>query len=202
MTDYEEYASLEYWFIEEAAQLCFYPDPIDHDYESYDYLPEGLPEECPEEVKRMYDRMKRAIKTRVLRAKEKTDDHGSYRLVVEPMDFFSWCDVEKVELPSEFVEAVHSYFDRRVQNRIDVSGSEEAPETGGRRQKYDWELFHIEIIRVASGINDLPSNQSDLIRHMQSWYADRNEEEPAFSTLKSKVSRIYKYLETDKKSKS
>ncbi|MEQ8372607.1 MAG: hypothetical protein RID22_05870 [Roseibium aggregatum] len=201
MTEYEEYAAIVYWFIEEAAQLCFYPDPIDHDYESYDYVPDGLPVECPAEVKHLYDRMRRAIKAKVLRTIEETDDYGSYRLAVKPMDFVSWCKSEGIELPTELVEAVHSYFDRRVQNRIDASGSEVAPATKGPPEKYDWELFYIEIIRIANGADDLPKNQAELIRHMQSWYADRNEDEPGYSTLKLKISRIYKYLREANKPK-
>lgn len=65
---------------------------------------------------------------------------------------------------------------------------------GGRPQEYDWDSFMLEIIRRANLPDGLPERQAELIRDMLQWFNDGFGAEPAESSVKSRVSRIYKYL--------
>lgn len=67
--------------------------------------------------------------------------------------------------------------------------------TGGRPTEYDWDSFTMEIIRIANTPDGLPDAQAELIRSMQQWFLDKFQQEPAESSIKSKVSKIYRYLE-------
>jgi hypothetical protein len=65
---------------------------------------------------------------------------------------------------------------------------------GGRPQEYDWDSFTMEIIHRANQPDGLPDTQAELVRDMLSWFNDRFASEPAESSVKSRISKIYKYL--------
>lgn len=65
---------------------------------------------------------------------------------------------------------------------------------GGRPVQYDWDTFTMEIIRRANLPDGLPETQADLIRDMLSWFQTTAGHEPAESAVKSRISKIYKYL--------
>ncbi|MBA5777029.1 hypothetical protein H2509_07780 [Stappia sp. F7233] len=69
---------------------------------------------------------------------------------------------------------------------------------GGRPQEYDWDSFTMEIVRLANGLDGLPDKQADLIRMMLQWFTDTYGAEPAESSVKERVSKIYNYLEKAK----
>lgn len=62
---------------------------------------------------------------------------------------------------------------------------------GGRPLKYDWDAFTIEIIRIANTIDGLPDSQAELIKELLQWCRDNWNKEPADSSVKSRVSKIY-----------
>ncbi|MEC5291491.1 hypothetical protein VSX64_12230 [Aurantimonas sp. C2-6-R+9] len=65
---------------------------------------------------------------------------------------------------------------------------------GGRPQEYDWNSFMLEIIRRANLPDGLPETQAELIRDMLLWFRDTYDAEPAESSVKSRISKIYGYL--------
>jgi hypothetical protein len=65
---------------------------------------------------------------------------------------------------------------------------------GGRPSEYDWDTFTIEIIRVASSLDGLPDTQAELIRQMLQWCENTWGRQPAESSVKGKISRIYNGL--------
>jgi hypothetical protein len=74
---------------------------------------------------------------------------------------------------------------------------------GGRPAEYDWDSFMLEIVRRANDPDGLPDSQAELVRDMQQWFADKFESEPAESSVKSRISKIYKYLaDTKEKAKN
>lgn len=65
---------------------------------------------------------------------------------------------------------------------------------GGRPTEYDWDSFMLEVIRRANTPDGLPDSQAELVREMLQWFADTFGNEPAESSIKSRISRVYKYL--------
>ncbi len=70
----------------------------------------------------------------------------------------------------------------------------DAERKGGRPQEYDWNSFMLEIIRRANLPDGLPETQAELIREMLQWFRDRYDAEPADSSVKSRISKVYRYL--------
>lgn len=64
---------------------------------------------------------------------------------------------------------------------------------GGRPREYDWDAFTIEIIRVAN-LDGLPDSQAELVRHMLEWCLHTWGKEPAESSVKNRISKIYNAL--------
>jgi hypothetical protein len=64
---------------------------------------------------------------------------------------------------------------------------------GGRPLKYDWDALGIEIIRIAD-LDGLPNSQAELIEQLLQWCENNWEEQPADSSVKSRVSDIYNKL--------
>ena len=81
-----------------------------------------------------------------------------------------------------------------------VRGRSEAGQVLGRPQEYDWDAFVFEIIRLANQPDGLPERQADLIRKMLAWFQGTAGREPAESSVKERISKIYKYLARAKKS--
>jgi hypothetical protein len=65
---------------------------------------------------------------------------------------------------------------------------------GGRPAEYDWDTFTMEIIRRANLPDGLPEKQADLVRDMLAWFQTTYGQEPAESAVKSRISKIYRYL--------
>jgi hypothetical protein len=82
-------------------------------------------------------------------------------------------------------------------------GGEELPESesalpakskGGRPRKYDWDALTIEIIRIANSPDGLPESQAELIEQLLQWCENTWGKQPAESSVKSRVSKIFNEL--------
>jgi len=69
-----------------------------------------------------------------------------------------------------------------------------SPNRGGRPQEYDWNSFALEIIYRANQPDGLPGAPADLIRDMLSWFQTTFGREPAESSVRDRISKIYKYM--------
>ena len=65
---------------------------------------------------------------------------------------------------------------------------------GGRPREYDWDALTIEIIRIANSPDGLPETQSELIERLLQWCENAWGKQPADSSVKSRVSKIYNEL--------
>ena len=68
-----------------------------------------------------------------------------------------------------------------------------APNKGGRPAEYDWDAFTVEIIRIAD-LDALPETQSELVSNMLEWCERTWGKQPAESSVKARISRIYNGL--------
>jgi hypothetical protein len=75
---------------------------------------------------------------------------------------------------------------------------ERAPDKGGRPSEYDWDAFTVEIIRIAD-LDSLPETQSELISRMLEWCGQAWGKQPAESSVKARISRIYNGLGRSRK---
>ncbi len=66
------------------------------------------------------------------------------------------------------------------------------PTRRGRPSQYDWLAFHAEIA-VRADLDGLPETQTKLERSMADWCQDTWGEIPAESTIREKISPIYKH---------
>ena len=64
----------------------------------------------------------------------------------------------------------------------------------GRPRKYDWDEFDREVIRIANTADGLPESQADLVRTMSDWWQTKLGDEPANSSLREKISLIYRHI--------
>jgi hypothetical protein len=69
---------------------------------------------------------------------------------------------------------------------------------GGRPPEYDWDAFTVEIIRIAD-LDSLPETQSELISKMLEWCERTWGKQPAESSVKARISRIYNGLGRSRK---
>ncbi len=60
----------------------------------------------------------------------------------------------------------------------------------GRPQKYDWDAFWREIVKVAD-MDGLPETKAELVEHMSEWCEIAWGEEPASSVIREKIARLY-----------
>lgn len=84
----------------------------------------------------------------------------------------------------------------------DIEG-EELPESesalpakskGGRPREYDWDALTIEIIRIANSPDGLPETQAELIEQLLQWCENTWGKQPAESSVKSRISKIFNEL--------
>lgn len=68
------------------------------------------------------------------------------------------------------------------------------PNRGGRPQEHDWNTFILEIIRRANQPDGLPVTQAELVRDMLTWFQETFGNEPAESSVKERISKIYRHL--------
>ena len=59
----------------------------------------------------------------------------------------------------------------------------------------------MEIIRHANSLDGLPEKQAELVGEMMDWFSENYDTEPAVSSVKQRISNIYKYL-ADHKTKT
>ncbi|MBV9630365.1 MAG: hypothetical protein JO230_19895 [Xanthobacteraceae bacterium] len=64
--------------------------------------------------------------------------------------------------------------------------------SAGRKAKYNWEAFYVEIVSRANHLDGLPESQAELVRDMSLWSQYEWGEEPSESLIKEKISPIYK----------
>jgi len=69
---------------------------------------------------------------------------------------------------------------------------------GGAPAKYDWNLFFLEIIRIAHEGN-LPDTRAELAREMRDWFIEKIDDHPADTTIEDRIRPIYQYLEQYRK---
>lgn len=65
---------------------------------------------------------------------------------------------------------------------------------GGRPHQHDWNTFILEVIRRANQPDGLPDTQAELVRDMLAWFQSTYGREPAESSVKERISKIYKHL--------
>jgi|GEM_PF-2247713 len=65
----------------------------------------------------------------------------------------------------------------------------------GRPEEYDWNTFVFEIIRRANSPDGLPETQAELVKDMLEWFSLSYDKEPSESSVKSRISPIYRYLD-------
>ena len=65
---------------------------------------------------------------------------------------------------------------------------------GGRPAEHDWNAFFLEIVRRANRPDGLPETQAELVRDMLAWFLSTYGREPAESSVKERVSKVYKHL--------
>ncbi len=82
----------------------------------------------------------------------------------------------------------------------DSSPQEQQGLPRGRPPGYDWDSFIFEIIRIANTPDGLPETQADLVRIMLQWFSETAGGEPAESSVKARISKIYRYLNKAEKS--
>lgn len=70
---------------------------------------------------------------------------------------------------------------------------------GGRPAQYDWNLFTLEIIRIAATPDGLPETQAELAEIMRKWFLNLLDDHPADTTLTDRIRPIYQYLELHRK---
>jgi hypothetical protein len=68
------------------------------------------------------------------------------------------------------------------------------PNRGGRPQEYDWNSFALEIICRANQPDGLPETPAELIRDMLGWFQTEYGREPAESSVRDRISKIYRYI--------
>ncbi|MEQ1942336.1 hypothetical protein ABMA32_07915 [Mesorhizobium sp. VNQ89] len=69
-----------------------------------------------------------------------------------------------------------------------------ASNRGGRPPEYDWNSFALEIIHRANQPDGLPERPAELVRDMLAWFQAESGKEPAESSVRERISKIYKYM--------
>jgi hypothetical protein len=89
-------------------------------------------------------------------------------------------------------------FDTLLTSGAEGQGAESTPPApknkGGRPPEHDWDAVTIEVIRVANKPDGLPDSQAELIDHLLEWSGRTLGREPPLSSVKARVSKIYKGL--------
>ena len=82
---------------------------------------------------------------------------------------------------------------------VKVTENAKTKNKGGRPPEHDWDACIIEIIRTANTPDGLPESQAELVRQLSEWFSKTYNNEPAESSIKSRVSRIYGILGISRK---
>ena len=100
--------------------------------------------------------------------------------------------------PFEKPESPFDRFSKVSVKAIPAPQTVQVENQGGRPPEYDWDSFMLEIIRRANMPDGLPDSQAELVRDMLQWFSVTFGSEPAESSVKSRTSKIYKYLAEEK----
>ena len=189
--DFSLWALVEEFTVEDAACLWAGEEP-----RSVPYHPFPGKNPAPQAIVRA---LGGAIKRGELQADSSDNPHLSKGI-------FNWSRVKREDL--------RAYADRKGQRPaflFDTLLSETATEKtkqpallredsdqdkskGGRPREYDWDAFTIEIIRIANTPDGLPKTQAELIEKMFQWCQEEWGREPAESSVKNRISKIYNGL--------
>lgn len=194
MVDYKVWSVADPLTIEQAACLWADADPSENSFLR-------SPQEKSQVAARM-QMLSGAISKGVLKVDDSANalrvigDHKSNLVLRETLEAFA---VSIGERPAFL-------FNTMMPSPVD---SQRKPETepvqeknkGGRRPEWNWDAMHIEIYRVANSPDGLPETQAELVRHLQIWFSQANDAEPAESEIKARVSRIYNGLGISRKLK-
>lgn len=125
---------------------------------------------------------------------------GNYsRSLVSRPNLVTYAKVKKLYPPflfdtiAPFVEN-DSPFQASVTGKLETSHDNKPINRGGRPQEHDWDTFTLEVICKANSLDGLPDTQSELVKEMQTWFQANYGNEPAESSVKSRISKIYRYL--------
>ena len=99
-----------------------------------------------------------------------------------------------LEEPTSVLDRQNRLLPKNQGSVVDATAIMCAPNRGGRPQEYDWDAFVMEIISRANQPDGLPPKQADLVDEMLGWFADTYGKEPAESSVKDRISKIYRYL--------
>ncbi len=69
----------------------------------------------------------------------------------------------------------------------------------GRPQKYDWEAFWLRVALIANQPDGLPEKQADLVSQMLNWCSENWGGEPGVSTVKDRLSKLYRLWQSESK---
>ncbi len=117
-----------------------------------------------------------------------------YGLVYDEVYFRDACVEVRVYLASRFVRV-----DTVTPMPVSPDGAEKdqhSAERRGRKPKYDWDGFWIEICRLCRE-GKLPAIQADLEKAMLVWFSETRDQYPGNSTVRAKVSRFWTKLRLD-----
>ena len=89
-------------------------------------------------------------------------------------------------------------FDTLLPSDAEPPAPKPVPAKGGRPVEYDWDAFTVEIIRIAD-LDSLPETQSELVSGMLEWCERTWGKQPAESSVKARISRIYNGLGRSRK---
>ena len=64
-------------------------------------------------------------------------------------------------------------------------------ERRGRKPAYDWDSFWRKVDQVTQPPDGLPEKQADLEKIMLAWCSENWDKEPAVSTVRQRLSRLY-----------
>jgi hypothetical protein len=70
---------------------------------------------------------------------------------------------------------------------------------GGRPRAYNWDEVMHECVRLANLPDGLPE-RPQLVEHLQHWFLDRYESEPAVSVIYERIAPLYKHVGDNRKS--
>ncbi|MBF0354927.1 MAG: hypothetical protein HQL43_06810 [Alphaproteobacteria bacterium] len=130
---------------------------------------------------------------------------------VVPIEPDNYIEIRRQDGHPEFVVAVDDLLIRRLEverfeasNALSSSGALEASarRSGpGAPQKYDWDGFWIEACRHVHD-EGIPSTQAAMVRDLLDWFDAKGGSSPDPSTVKKKVSRLWKALHPSASSSS
>ena len=134
---------------------------------------------------------------RVALVKSRDPEPGS---VTQKDDERASSNNRNVELIAQFLRALadlllgeNTGFRMPVGRGVTEEEHQPAPQPG-RPRAHDWDTFHREVIRIANTVDGLPESQADLVRTMSGWWQTKLGDEPANSSLREKISLIYRHI--------